>query len=1016
VAVEELILRIIGDSKSGEKALDRVSQRLRNFGAMLTGASDAALVTFAKLGESGAELEALEVKFDRMARAFGKSAGEMLAAWEEASAGTLSRAEMMAKANQAALLGLPVDRLADLLTIARNASEATGESVSYMFDSLVTGIGRQSKMVLDNLGIVFTAEEAYKAYAQSIGKSADALTAQEQQAAFLEATLQAASRQEQVLGKASDNAATRIARAKASLANAKDEIAKAFVPVATRLYEIVGSIAKIFSAIPAPVKEFGAKVAGAGASLGAIVGPLMTFKGMLPMIKTAVAALGGSVGAIAPIIAVVLALIAVVKLAAKAWKENWGGIQNFVQSVVATIKPILDKIVGDVRYWIAEIKKELAGIMAAIRAIIEPALAKLHNLFQDGVGIVEAMTFIRDAVNVILSTIKNLLAALRALLEGNADQAWNPLKDAALNVITLIVLGWRKYISKALTYGWNLVVNLANGIIKAASTVLTKAATYIGNIIGRFLAPGSPPKEGPLRGIVKWGKGLINTYLKSFQLADFDILRDSLSPLRQALQTAVDLGDIDQSSMLSLFRSVRTQVAGLIAEFRETGQINEEVMGRISGQLGEAGQDYMEYLRLTLEHQKALENLKSIQEEVEEAEKKGFVPAELEERLRAAEEEAAATEEAANWQQEYLNALQDGADIQVEMLNAVKELTGAMKDLAEGGLLEGSALSFEMPEGGEIGKEFAGFGGFSEGFNSVKEEVRVWFEGLPGNISTWLELAKTTIVQKWEEIKTSVRTTLLMLFAIVLGVFLQIYEKVKTTLLQIAGIVTGGFLIVYNNVKTTLLQIVAIICFWFYQAYLGVSQLVSDIATTLSDTWEEVKTAVSDAWEEVKTTIGTKIEEAYNTLTGWVDSFSQVGTDIIDGFLGGLKDAWEGVKEWFTNRLGDLPQWAKDALGIHSPSTVFAEIGRNLAAGLQAGFDLTNVRADMQATLVGDLIPGGMASGIQDNVARTLILQFGELVLPGIRSGRDAEDLMERLQEIADLAGAAGGSLGGVMA
>jgi len=192
--------------------------------------------------------------------------------------------------------------------------------------------------------------------------------------------------------------------------------------------------------------------------------------------------------------------------------------------------------------------------------------------------------------------------------------------------------------------------------------------------------------------------------------------------------------------------------------------------------------------------------------------------------------------------------------------------------------------------------------------------------------------------------------------------------------------------------------------------------LVSDIATTLSDTWEEVKTAVSDAWEEVKTTIGTKIEEAYNTLTGWVDSFSQVGTDIIDGFLGGLKDAWEGVKEWFTNRLGDLPQWAKDALGIHSPSTVFAEIGRNLAAGLQAGFDLTNVRADMQATLVGDLIPGGMASGIQDNVARTLILQFGELVLPGIRSGRDAEDLMERLQEIADLAGAAGGSLGGVMA
>ena len=59
-SVEEVIIRLLGESKSAESALDRTAKRLRNFGAMLTGVSDAALLTFAKLGESGAEIEALE--------------------------------------------------------------------------------------------------------------------------------------------------------------------------------------------------------------------------------------------------------------------------------------------------------------------------------------------------------------------------------------------------------------------------------------------------------------------------------------------------------------------------------------------------------------------------------------------------------------------------------------------------------------------------------------------------------------------------------------------------------------------------------------------------------------------------------------------------------------------------------------------------------------------------------------------------------------------------------------------
>jgi len=56
----------------------------------------------------------------------------------------------------------------------------------------VTGIGRLSPMILDNLGIVMDAKGTYEAYAQSLGKSADALTDVEKRQALVNRVLQEA--------------------------------------------------------------------------------------------------------------------------------------------------------------------------------------------------------------------------------------------------------------------------------------------------------------------------------------------------------------------------------------------------------------------------------------------------------------------------------------------------------------------------------------------------------------------------------------------------------------------------------------------------------------------------------------------------------------------------------------------------------------------------------------------------------------------------------------------------------
>lgn len=95
--------------------------------------------------------------------------------------------------------------------------------------------------------------------------------------------------------------------------------------------------------------------------------------------------------------------------------------------------------------------------------------------------------------------------------------------------------------------------------------------------------------------------------------------------------------------------------------------------------------------------------------------------------------------------------------------------------------------------------------------------------------------------------------------------------------------------------------------------------------------------------------IGAKLAEHFMPkLTGWVSekyeevvtSAAQLGAGMLAGIQRGLTDNWGSLKEWINEHIGkQLPEWMQNLLGIHSPSTVFAEIGENLISGLIVGMN-----------------------------------------------------------------------------
>lgn len=91
--------------------------------------------------------EGITIAFDRLNKP------GLLDELRKATHGTVTDLELMKAAVKAENFGIPLEQLGKYFAFAQQRAKDTGESVDYLVDSIVTGLGRKSPMILDNLGI-----------------------------------------------------------------------------------------------------------------------------------------------------------------------------------------------------------------------------------------------------------------------------------------------------------------------------------------------------------------------------------------------------------------------------------------------------------------------------------------------------------------------------------------------------------------------------------------------------------------------------------------------------------------------------------------------------------------------------------------------------------------------------------------------------------------------------------------------------------------------------------------------
>lgn len=218
--------------------------------ALLAANVFAVTAAFGVLSRS-AEIDILTNSMDRLSAVGGTSIKGITKDLVEASGGAIDFASGMRQVALASSAGISGDKINELATVARGASQALGRDMGDSLDRIFRGAIKLEPELLDEIGLFVRVDEASEKYAQTIGKTAGELTQFEKRQAFLNAVTEQGTRKFQEFADSVDpNVYSRLAASFADIAQSVlSFVNKALGPMIGFLVDNRILIVGLFSAV-----------------------------------------------------------------------------------------------------------------------------------------------------------------------------------------------------------------------------------------------------------------------------------------------------------------------------------------------------------------------------------------------------------------------------------------------------------------------------------------------------------------------------------------------------------------------------------------------------------------------------------------------------------------------------------------------------------------------------------------------------------------------------------------------
>lgn len=190
----------------------------------------------------------------------------------------------------------------------------------------------------------------------------------------------------------------------------------------------------------------------------------------------------------------------------------------------------------------------------------------------------------------------------------------------------------------------------------------------------------------------------------------------------------------------------------------------------------------------------------------------------------------------------------------------------------------------------------------------------------------------------------------------------------------------SGFLsAIWNGIKNT-----AMIVWGAISAVLGsilqaiwsrISSIWNQISSYLSGIWNNIKGTASSIWNGISSAIASTVQGLFNRIGSIMNGLHSAAvnwaTGMRDGLVSGITGAWGAVQNALHGIVNNIVSFVKNALGIHSPSRVFMDIGMNMMLGMIHGFRGGDLAGNISGFINHSL--GGLGGVISSVVHKGLV-------------------------------------------
>lgn len=272
------------------------------------------------------------------------------------------------------------------------------------------------------------------------------------------------------------------------------------------------------------------------------------------------------------------------------------------------------------------------------------------------------------------------------------------------------------------------------------------------------------------------------------------------------------------------------------------------------------------------------------------------------------------------------------------LITALPELVAAVPQIVSA---LASAISANLPAIMAAGQQMLNMlgSGIQSGVPQLVARLPVVINGFLGFITERLP----TVLDKGVEMLTELANGIIAGIPQLLEQLPLIFESFETFItVNLPVILDKGMDLLFNFVDGIIAGIPNMVA--------RLPEIIKSITTTLSNNYPKIIRSGFDLLIKLADGILSAIPDLVSVLpqvvaailSGFSSAVSgvfEIGKNIVMGLWDGIKSMGSWIAEKIGDFLGGIVDGAKDLLGIHSPSRVFADIGKNMALGLGDGWE-----------------------------------------------------------------------------